>query len=167
VVFLRVTVPDQDRQEIGDFWIGGVEMLYAAHNIGFTQAAIADGERKKSVRMKQRRRHREVLTLPERPGGRRQAWDRPGQVSKQPARFTKAFAHVPHCVNSHLFQGSVQEHRAIEPRRMMARLGQNMGVAKHHHGCVDVGRAGEPARVAGGFSSGYLQRQVTQCIGRN
>ena len=164
VVLLRVAVPHQHRQVVGDVGIRGGEMLERAHDVGLAQPAVADGHREQLVAMQVSTRQREVLALAERTGGRQQAGDRTREVAEQAVALAEARAHVGDAVDAHGFQRGIEEHRRIEAGRVVADLGHHVAVAEQVQRGDGIGAGSEATGVAGGLGSGDLQREIAQRV---
>ena len=149
MVLLTVAVPDQGRQEVGHLGIGGVEVHHGVEHVGLAHAAVADGHREELVRVEQGASHGEVLALTQGARGGEQAGDGAGEVAEQAVLLAEAGHHVVQGADAHLLQGGVEEHGAVEARRVVAHLGDDVGVAQHHQGGVGLGAGGEAAGVAG------------------
>ena len=132
MMFLAVAVPDQRRQEIGHVGIRGIKVHHGVQHIGLAHTAVADGYREQFSRMQQRARHRKMLALAQRAGRCQQAGNRAGQVAEQAVLLAEAGHHVGHGLDAHLFQRGIEEHRAVETRRMVADLRHDIGMAQHH-----------------------------------
>ena len=109
--------------------------------------------------------HGEVLALTQGAGGSEQAGDGAGEVAEQAVLLAEAGHHVIQGADAHLLQGGVQEHGAVETRRVVAHLGDDVGVAQHHQGGVGLGAGGEAAGVAGALGTTGLEGDVAQGIG--
>ena len=165
VVLLRIAVPHQHRQVVGDVRIRGGEVLERAHDVGLAEAAVADGDGEQLVAIQIGAGHGEMLALAQRTCGRQQARDRAREVAQEAVALAKARAHLGHGVDAHVFQRGVEEHRRIEAGRVVADLGHHVAVAQQMQRGDCVGAGGEAAGVAGGLAAGDLQRQVAQRVG--
>ena len=165
VVFLRIAVPDQHRQKVGDVRVGGVKVHHGIQDVGFTHAAVADGHREQLVAVQVSAGHGKVLSLAQRACGRQQAGDGAGEMAEQTVLFAKTLHHVLHTADAHFFQRRIEEHRGVETGCMVTDFGDDIGVAEHHQRRVRLGAGGETARVAGTLGGGHLQGQVAQCVG--
>ena len=165
VVLLRITVPHQHRQVVGDVRVGGGEVLERAHDVGLAQAAVADGDGEQLVAIEIGAGHGEVLALAQGTRGRQEAGDRARQVAQQAVTLAVARAHVGNGMDAHVFQRGVEEHRRVEAGRMVADLGHHVAVAQQMQRGHRVGAGGEAARVAGRLAAGDLQGQVAQRVG--
>ncbi len=65
--------------------------------------------------------------------------------------FAETRHQIGHRPDAHLFERSVEEHRAIEARSMVTHLRHDIGVTQHHQRGVGFRAAGEAARMAGTF----------------
>ena len=166
MVFLAVAVPDQHRQEVGHLRISGIEMHHRIQNVRLAHAAVADGHREQRAGMQQRAGHGEMLALAERTGGREQTGNGAGQVAKQAMLLAEALAQLINCLDPHLFQRAVEEHRGIETGCVVADLGDDIGMAQHDQRGIGLGAGGESAGVAGRLRAADLQGQIAQCVGR-
>ena len=165
VMFLAVAVPDQHRQKIRHLRKSDVEVQHRIEHVRLAHAAVTDGHREQRARMQQRTAHGEVLALPERTGRRENARDGARQMAEQSMLLAEAVAHLLHAVDAHGLKRGVEEHGAVVAGRVMADLGDDIGVAEHHQCRVGIGAGGKAARMPGGLGTGDLQREVTQCVG--
>lgn len=164
MVFLTETVPNQYRQEVGDIRVAGVEVLERRQDIRFAQTAITNSAREQLVTVEVSARHRKMLPLTQRTRWCEQARNRAGQMPQQTVTFTETRLQIYHGADAHVFQRAIEEHRAVEARRMMPDFRDDIGVPQHDQRRVSIGRTGETARMPGFLGSTKLQGRVTQRI---
>ena len=82
MVLLGVAVPHQDGQEIGDVGVGRMEVAKAAHDVGFAQSAVADGNGEQGAGVQLSPGHGKVLALTKRTGRIQQARNLARQVTQ-------------------------------------------------------------------------------------
>jgi hypothetical protein len=165
VVLLAVAIPDQRGQVVGDRRVGGVEVHHRIEDVRLAHAAVADGDREQRARMQQGAGHGEVLALAERTGRGQQAGDGAGQVAEQAVLLAEAGHHVADGADTHFLQRSIEEHGRVEARRVVADLGDDVGVAEHDQRRIGLGAGGEAARMAGSLAAADLQREIAQRVG--
>ncbi len=165
VVLLRIAVPHQHRQVVGDVGVGGGEVLERAHDVGLAEAAVTDCDREEFVAMQVGAGHGEMLALAERAGGSQQAGGRAGEVAQQAVALAEAGAHLGDGVDAHGFQRGIEEHCRIETRRVVADLGHHVAVAQEMQRGDGVGAGGEATGVTRGLAAGDLQREIAQRVG--
>jgi hypothetical protein len=100
--------------------------------------------------------HGEVLSLTEGAGGVEESGDLPGEVAEESVHFPKAFAHLLHGFDAHVFEGAVEEHIAVEAGGVVTDFGEDIFVTEHDEGGDRIGYAGKPSRVSGLFGGGDL-----------
>src|SRR5215472_420104 len=139
-------------------------MPEAAHRIRLVDAAVAHDHREKRLSVQQRGRHREVLSLTQRPRRRQNARNVSRRVSQKPVALAKPLAQFANRGDPHPFERSIEKQRAVEPGCVMARFGENILLPKHHPRREHLGLTREPTCVPRRLRGRHLQRQESQRI---
>jgi hypothetical protein len=125
-----------------------VEVGEAAHDVGFAEASVTDGDGEEEAGVEFGSGHGEVLSLAEGAGWVEESGDLAGEVAEESMHFPEAFAHLLDGLDAHVFEGAVEEHIAVEAGGMVTDFGEDVFVTEHDEGGDRLSNAGKSSRMS-------------------